>query len=123
MRCMRARTREGALDGEPDAGAMHEDVEDLVEGSHAVDGQVRAVVACNAREPQCRASRHERTHAWHDCERAHRALQLSALRGRNTVPVPLPQVFFHKVKVPAQIQQVLLHQVTLTVPASQPAHA
>ena len=58
-----------ALDREADAGAAHQDVEDLVEGAHVVHGDVRAVVAGHFVAIERRAGGHEGAHGGHGAER------------------------------------------------------
>ena len=94
-----------ALHAEADAGAMHEDVEDLVEGLNGIDGEIGAVVCGDAAPSQRGAGRHERTHGRHDVELAHRGLEVPPLRRRNPVAVVVPQVLLHVVKVPARPEE------------------
>ena len=57
-----------ALDRKADAGAAHQDVEDLVEGAHVVDGHIGAVEPGHLVLVERRAGGHEGAHGGHGAE-------------------------------------------------------
>ena len=58
------------LDREADAGAAHQDVENLVEGTHVIDGHETAIETGHFVAVERRTSGHEGAHGGHGAERA-----------------------------------------------------
>lgn len=106
------------FNGEPHARTTHEDIEDLVKGTHTVDVRIGAVVACDVVTLKCLACGHERTHGREDLKMQYCLPQFPTHLLRQLELVVVLQVIVEEVKVPVDRLLPCLPAVLLGEPSA-----